>query len=652
VCIKVDREQHPAIDDLTMQACQVFTEATEGRASGGWPLTAFLEPQEGKPFFVGTYFPPHAAYGRASFLQILTAITAAWGTRRADLIEQSRRLADAVSHALVPRDSMEAVAVTILPRARHELLQSFDAEEGGFGGAPKFPQPCLIRLLAGDPSEAAQNAVRHTLVRMALGGIHDHVAGGFHRYAVDGTWTVPHFEKMLYDQALLAPLYAKYGGKNGDAWLGSVCEGTLAFVDRELSLPHGGFLCALDADVDHREGAGHVWHTAAARDSLIAGGLGADDALFVLGALGLDRAPNFRDPHHPKDPPAWVIRLRDASAASDPRVRRGLAALHDTRRGWPQPICDDKVLLCWNALMIRAFAECGSLLQRPAHTERAELALRWTFQHMRPNGRWHRCWRQGRASNGVALEDLAALMHACIETAGATGDAAWCARAAEVYADARRLFYSEDHARWSDAQAGDPLLYIRPSSRHDGAVPSGISMMLGAMTALVRRSGDAQLKIDLTRSARAVAPTMNRSPLALAYALPLIEQWSMLIPDAFLPTHAKKQSEAARCRSRLGIEALVIGDRLRLMIPAGLEVRAPDQRIGGLRLVRSDGTDVSVRVNAVARSDEDGGWLQGTVDLFCADLQGSTQMALHISACGGGVCHPEEALDLAPCSEG
>jgi len=457
---------------------------------------------------------------------------------------------------------------------------------------------------------------------------------------------------MLYDQALLAPLYAKYGGSNGDAWLGSVCEGTLTFVDRELSLPDGGFLCALDADVDHREGAGHVWNTAAARDSLVAGGLSADDARFVLGALGLDRAPNFRDPHHPEDPPAWVIRLSDPSAAIDPRVRRGLAVLHHTRQSWQQPIRDDKVLLCWNALMICAFAECGSLLQRAAYTERAAVALRWTFEHMRPNGRWHRCWRQGRASNCVALEDLAALMLACVATADATGDAGWFARAAEVYADARSLFFSDDLARWSDAQAGDPLLYIRPSSRHDGAVPSGISMMLGAMTALVRHSADEQLTIDLQRSARAVVPTMNRTPLALAYALPLIEGWSTLIPDAFTLTPAQKQVAAARSRSRLGIEAWVVGNRLRIMIPAGLEVRAPDQASGGLRVVRADGTPVSFRVNAVARSDEDGGWLQGTVDVVCADLQGSTRMALHISACGGGVCHPEETIDLAACSEG
>jgi len=647
VCIKVDREQHPAIDDLTMQACQVFTEATEGRASGGWPLTAFLEPREGRPFFIGTYFPPQSAYGRASFVQVLTAITNAWGTRRAALLEQAHRLSDAVADALAPHDPEAAVSVTALAHARHALLQSFDAEEGGFGGAPKFPQPCLIRLLTGDPSPSAQNAVRHTLTRMALGGIHDHVAGGFHRYAVDGTWTVPHFEKMLYDQALLAPLYAKYGGQGGDAWLGHVCERLLAFVDRELSLPGGGFLCALDADVDHREGAGHVWRPSAARDALRAAGFSETDSAFVLGALGLNDPANFRDPHHPEDSPAWVIRCADVSAAADPRVRRGLAALHDTRQSWAQPIRDDKVILCWNALMISAFAECGVALPSAASTARAVSALRWTFDHMRPSGGWVRCWRQGRASTEVALEDLAALMCACIHTSDATGDAAWRQRAEEVYADARRLFFAEDSARWSDAQEGDALLYIRPSSRHDGAVPSGTSIMLHAMTTLLGRSGNAELKRDLLRSARTVAATMNRTPLAMAFALPLLEQWSVLIPEAFTDTNSANRRAKARARSRLGIEAWRTADCLWLMIPAGLEVRSTDQRVGALRLFGSDGTPLNVQPTVVARSDQDGGWLQSTVGLSGADLQKHAHVSLRVSACGGGVCHPEETLDIA-----
>jgi len=647
VCIKVDREQHPAIDDLTMQACQILTEATEGRASGGWPLTAFLEPHEGRPFFVGTYFPPQPAYGRASFLQVLTAITHAWGTRRADLLEQARQLSDAVADAIAPGGKETAVSMTALTRARHALLQSFDPDEGGFGGAPKFPQPCLIRLLASDPSPSAQNAVRHTLTRLALGGIHDHVAGGFHRYAVDHSWTVPHFEKMLYDQALLAPLYAQYGGESSDPWLGHVCERLLDFVDRELSLPSGGFLCALDADVDHREGAGHVWRPSTAREALRAGGFDDSDCDCVLGALGLMGTANFRDPHHPEDPPSWVIRCADVSVAEDPRVRRGLAALHHTRLGWPQPIRDDKVILCWNALMISAFAKCGAARQRADYAQRAASALQWTFDCMRPSGGWVRCWRQGRASTEVALEDLAALMQACLDTSDGTGDLAWLQYASEVYADARRLFFAQDSARWSDAQAGDSLLYVRPSSRHDGAVPSGTSMMLHAMTALLARSGRVDLRTDLLRSARAVAGTLNRTPLAMAFALPLMEQWSTLIPEAFMQTSDTERSPQARVRSRLGIEAWRTADCLWIKIPRGLEVRSTDQRSGGLRLSRSDGTALPIGATVVARSDQDGGWLQGTVELTCEDLAAHSHVSLALCACGDGVCHPEETLELA-----
>lgn len=647
VCIKVDREQHPAVDDLTMQACQLFTEATEGRASGGWPLTAFLEPRAGHPFFIGTYFPPQPAFGRASFTQVLTAIAQAWRTRRADLLEQARRLSVAVADAIAPADPAAAVAATTLARARHALLQSFDAEEGGFGGAPKFPQPSLIRLLAGDPSPSAQHAVRHTLTRMALGGIHDHVAGGFHRYAVDDSWTVPHFEKMLYDQALLAPLYAQYGGHGGDAWLREVCERLLAFVDRELSLPRGGFFCALDADVDHREGAGHVWRPLAARESLRAHGLDDADCEFVLTALGLEGAANFRDPHHPEDPPAWVIRCSEVAAAADERVRRGLAALHHTRQGWEQPIRDDKVILCWNAWMISAFAQCSVWLNRPQYGDRATSALQWTFEHLRPRGEWLRCWRQGNASTEVALEDLAALMQACIDTSEATADVCWLTRASEVYADARRMFFTDDTARWSDAQAGDSLLHVRPSSRHDGAVPSGTSTMLHAMTMLLGRRSCADLRSDLLRSARAVATTMNRTPLAMAFALPLTEQWSTLIPEVFAETTCNPQPPLSRVQSRLGIEAWRSADSLWLKIPEGLEVRSTDQRVGGIRLVGSDGAGMQVLPTVVARRDQDGGWLRGTVELHCTDLARHARVSLSICACGDGMCHPEETMDLA-----
>jgi len=647
VCIKVDREQHPAIDDLTMQACQVFTEATEGRASGGWPLTAFLEPHEGRPFFIGTYFPPEPAYGRASFSQVLSAISKAWDTRRTELLEQAQRLSAAVMDALAPSSPDAPLSATALPRARHALLQSFDAEEGGFGGAPKFPQPCLIRLLASDPSPSAQHAVHHTLLRMALGGIHDHVAGGFHRYAVDGTWTVPHFEKMLYDQALLAPLYAASGVERGDAWLGHVCERLLDFVDRELSLPQGGFLSALDADVDHREGAGHVWRPRAAQESLRAGGLGDSDCAFVLGALGLDGTANFRDPHHAEDPPAWVIRCEDVTAAADPRVQRGLAALHRTRQSWTQPICDDKVILCWNALMISAFATCGARLQRTEYVTRAESALRWTWDHMRHTGGWVRCWRKGNASTEVALEDLAALTQACVDTGDVTGETAWLTRASEVYADARRLFFAEESARWSDAQAGDSLLYVRPSSRHDGAVPSGTSLMLHAMTSLLGRTGSGELRSDLLRSVRAVAGTINSTPLAMAFALPLMEQWSTLIPEAFTEMGGANQPLRPRVRSRLGIEAWRSADCLWLEIPSGLEVRATDQNVGGLRVFGSDGTLLTLRAGTIARRDQDGGWLKGTVALASQELPKHARVSISLCACGEGVCHPEETLEVA-----
>ena len=261
VNVKVDREERPDVDEIYMTACQAFTRLTEGRGSGGWPLSVFLEPRSLKPFFVGTYFPPTPAFGRASFSQILSGLSAAWQDRRGEVVAQSTHLGDLVLEELAAHSSEPAsIDASLLDRAADGLRSFEDREHGGFGGAPKFPQPVYLRLLeaASQTRPALVSAVDRALEAMSLGGLFDHVGGGFHRYAVDATWTVPHFEKMLYDNGQLAKALAASLGRRGDGFLSRTLRRTLEWMLREMRVD-GGLAAALDAETDAREGRSYLW---------------------------------------------------------------------------------------------------------------------------------------------------------------------------------------------------------------------------------------------------------------------------------------------------------------------------------------------------------------------------------------------------------
>ena len=533
VAIKVDREQRPDVDDLFMSACQIFTQATEGRASGGWPLSAFVDPGTGFPFFVGTYFPPEPAWGRASFIQLLEGLSAAWKDRRPALLEQSKRIANAVIDAVAVDHPPKKIRRDCAERAARKLMQVFDEANGGFGDAPKFPQPSYLTLMLAAGGEAGAAIVRTTLAKMALGGLFDHVAGGFHRYCVDSAWQVPHFEKMLYDNALLVPLYAQCSARTGDRFLAHVCERTLAFIDRELAIDSGGFYCALDADVNHREGAGHVWSAREVSEALAQAGFSTQDAASFADATGLSSDPNFRDPHHPADPPAWVLQMRNAADALDPSIERALRALHDVRRAREQPIRDEKVLLCWNGMMIEAFAVAGEALHNSTWTARAVTAAEWVFAHLQTTAGWQRCWFHGRASIGATLEDLASLGNACISLARATGEMLWFERADELFQQARAEFFDPSSGRWHDCRAGETTLFVRPRSLQDGATPSGTTSIVRLMIALATPGDALATCADLARTLEGIGQSISEQPLSMSAMLSLLADARALAPCAF-----------------------------------------------------------------------------------------------------------------------
>jgi len=348
VCVKVDREERPDVDAIYMDAVVALT------GSGGWPMTVFLTP-DGRPFWGGTYFPPEPRHGMPAFTQLLQAVDEAFRARRDEVDRQADQMTRAIGTLVHTGEG--ALSPGLVEEAVAALARQFDGVHGGFGGAPKFPPSALLPLLLAHDGAGRAMAVA-TLDAMADGGIHDQLGGGFHRYTVDGRWLVPHFEKMLYDNALLARAYAIGHVVTGRERYATVARGVLAYLDREMALEGGGIASAQDADTDGHEGLTFVWTPAEVRAAL------ADDALAdeVCAWYGITEAGNFEGSN-----------VLSVVGSGDPPARLGEArqTLLATRQRRPQPARDDKALAAWNGMALAAYADAGRLLGEPAYVERA-----------------------------------------------------------------------------------------------------------------------------------------------------------------------------------------------------------------------------------------------------------------------------------------
>jgi uncharacterized protein YyaL (SSP411 family) len=500
VCVKVDREERPDIDAICMTACQAMT------GQGGWPLNVFLTPDQ-QPFFAGTYFPPEPRHGMPSWRMVLDAVAEAWSVRPERVREQGERLAAVIAADAAPQRAQAAhVPQTAISDAVQALTQMFDRVHGGWGSAPKFPPHCTLEFLlaAGDVELAPA-----TLHAMAAGGIYDQVGGGFARYAVDAHWTVPHFEKMLYDNALLARTYLHAWQVTHEPRFAEVCTETLDWGLRELRGPEGGFCSALDADSEGVEGRFYVWTIEQLREAL--GDTLAEPAIQYFGASA---EGNF-------EAGANVLEARGEPPEALPEIRR---RLFDARAERVRPGLDDKRLTAWNALMISALAEAGAALERSDYLDAARACGDFLLGELRDGeNNLLRTWKGGRASIPAYLEDHAFLLQALLGLYQATFDERWYVEAVALADAMIERFGDREHGGFFTTAADAPHLVSRRRDIEDMPIPSGNSAAALGLLRLARLSGEEQYERQAATVLAQHAELALRQPLAFGHLLQALD---------------------------------------------------------------------------------------------------------------------------------
>jgi uncharacterized protein len=491
--VKVDREERPDVDHIYMQAVQSMT------GHGGWPMTVFLTP-DGTPFYGGTYFPPQDRHGLPGFPRLLAAIGEAWRARRGEVEQSGRELTASLNQMERLRRASAPLGEEILFSAFQGISAQFDEEWGGFGGAPKFPQPMIwefvLRFWKRSKNPYAQRMVHTTLVRMARGGIYDHLGGGFARYSVDAHWMVPHFEKMLYDNAQLAALYLHAWLAFGDPECRRVCEETLDYLLRDMTDPAGGFYSAEDADSEGHEGKFYVWTPEEIRAVL------GPDTDRALAYWGVDRGPNFEGKS-----------ILYGAGEPDPE---GIAPLRqrllEARARRIRPGRDDKVLAGWNGLACRAFAEAGRALGRADYVAAAVRNAEFVLTQMREKGRLLRTWKSGRAHLKGYLEDYAMVAAALIDVYEATFDLRWLEASRSLADDMLRLFWDDSVDGFYDTGDDHERLIVRPRNLFDNAVPSGSSVAIETLLRLAELTGEPVFETRAAAALRPMADLLGRHP--------------------------------------------------------------------------------------------------------------------------------------------
>jgi hypothetical protein len=507
VNIKVDREERPDIDAIYMQAVQAMT------GHGGWPMTVFLTP-EGVPFYGGTYFPPGDRHGMPGFPRVLEAVADFYREKRGEATQVGRELLERLRQGESVRAGSELLTPTVLDTAYQGLRAEFDSRHGGLGRAPKFPQPMafdfLLRYWRRRDVPDALQMVRQTLTQMARGGIYDQLGGGFHRYSVDQVWLVPHFEKMLYDQAQLTLLYLQAWQATRDPEYRRVTEETLDYVVREMTHPEGGFYSTQDADSEGEEGKFFLWDRAE-----IEGLLDPETARAALRYWGVADGPNFEGRsilHVPRDPAEVAVALGVTPERLAELLPTARAALFAHRESRVKPGRDEKVLAGWNGMMLRAFAEASRALGRPDYLKVAERNAGFLLSALIVNGRLLRTWKDGRAKLLGYLEDHAMLIDGLLALHEATLDHRWLDAARRLGGAMVDLFWDPQAEGFFDTGRDHETLVVRPRSLFDSAVPCGSSVAADVLLRLAVLTGDSDLARRGTETIRSVAPLMGRYP--------------------------------------------------------------------------------------------------------------------------------------------
>ena len=488
VCVKVDREERPDIDAICMEACQAMT------GHGGWPLNVFLTP-EGVPFYAGTYFPPEPRHGLPSWRMVLDGVAEAWENRRAEIRAQSGRIIEALSASDRLEPSMEPIREEELRTALVSLWNTYDRANGGFGRAPKFPPHSVIELLL---ARGEREMSLGTLEAMARGGIYDQIGGGFARYSVDATWTVPHFEKMLYDNALLARAYLHGWQVSGEERFKNVCCETLDWALREMLGPEGGFCSALDADSEGVEGKFYVWTLHELRGAL--GTNLADEAIAYFRPAAFEHG--------------LILEARGPEPAPDrlAEIRRRLLEVRSRR---VRPGLDDKRLTSWNALMISALADAGAALERPDYVDAAVGCAEFVLRERRTDG--GDLLRTPRVR--AFLEDYAYLLEALISLYEATGDPRWFGEATALAGVLIARFSDPERGGFFTTADDHEPLAVRRKDLEDSPIPSGNSAAAFGLLRLALLAGEGSYERHALGVLRLMFPLAVRHPQAFGHLL-------------------------------------------------------------------------------------------------------------------------------------
>ena len=550
VCIKVDREERPDVDEIYMTATQLITR------SGGWPNSVFLTPDL-KPFYAGTYFPPEDGRGRPGFARVLQSLREAWLFRRPELLQQAEVVAQAMEQHLAPRGGrVEALpGADLADTLLQDLAARYDPDWGGFGPAPKFPTPAnLFFLLERSAGDEARGMLVTTLDRMARGGLMDQLAGGFHRYSTDEAWLVPHFEKMLYDNASLAWLYAEASALAPGLGFERVARLTLDFVLREMTGPEGGFFSAIDAETDGHEGAYYTW-TAAELDALFPG----DEGRLFRVVYGLEGPPTFEAERYVlylHSPLAEQARAGGLTVAElQRRLAPGRKALLEVRSRRERPLTDDKVLADWNGLAIGAMARAGARLAEPRYLAAAERAAGFVLSRLTADGSLLHVFRDGRAQMPAFLDDYAFLVEGLLQLHGAAGGKRWLAEAVRLAEEQeRRLGDPRDGGYFAAGE--DKHLLFRSKPGFDGAVASGNGVAALNAIELARLTGEPAWTTRAEATLLAFADGMARTPLAHVTLVRALDRLGEVPrPAATAPAPAKPAAAAPPSSEALEEEA-------------------------------------------------------------------------------------------------
>lgn len=518
--IKVDMEERPDIDQIYM----TFVQMTTGR--GGWPMNVFLTPEK-LPFFGGTYFPPTTRHGMPSWRQILISIADSWSERRDELLHSANEILGELRRASIGDLTAGAISEELPTIAFQSLARSFDAKNGGFGGAPKFPAAMsmdfLLRFYHRTGEPAALEIVKTTALKMAKGGIYDQIGGGFHRYSVDSVWLVPHFEKMLYDNAQLIRVYLHLFQITGDEFFKRIGVETLEYVRREMLGPEGGFFSTQDADSEGEEGKFFVW-----KADEIEAILGPEEARIFNFYFDLSDEGNFEGKN--------ILNIRMSRAETcqalkisaerlDEVLTQGRKKLFAVREKRIKPFRDEKLLTAWNGLMLAAFAEASMILGESEYLEVARRNADFLLANLRSDGRLRRTWKDGRAKLNAYVEDYANLADALIELFKASGETGYLREARELADAMISEFWDEENGGFYFTGNSHENLIVRGKDYFDNAAPSGNSVAADVLLKLSRVFGDRNYERYAVTVLRLTAARIGRYPQGFGRALAVIESY-------------------------------------------------------------------------------------------------------------------------------